>query len=133
MIWQRGLGYVDDQGAVILDKEPAIQEVLEYMGRFWDEDLALDNEEWTDPWYAAFADGTVATQVEAVWMGTFFKSFVAPEADGKWGVFKLPVWAEGDVQASNDGGSQLAFSGRASRRRLPGPTSSTTSVATSPS
>ena len=109
LIWQRGLGYVDDQGAVILDKELAIQEVLEYMGRFWDEDLALDNEEWTDPWYTAFADGTVATQVEAVWMGTFFKSFVAPEADGKWGVFKLPVWAEGDVQASNDGGSQLAI------------------------
>jgi len=109
MIWQRGLGYVDDQGAVILDKDPKILEVLEYMGRMWEEDLALDNEEWTDPWYAAFADGTVATQVEAVWMGTFFKSFIAPEAAGKWGVFKLPVWQAGDVQASNDGGSQLAI------------------------
>jgi len=109
MIWQRGLGYVDAQGAVILDKEPRILEVLEYMGRMWEEDLALDNEEWTDPWYTAFADGTVATQVEAVWMGTFFKSFVAPEAGGKWGVFKLPVWQAGDAQASNDGGSQLAI------------------------
>jgi lactose/L-arabinose transport system substrate-binding protein len=109
MIWQRGVGYVDADGAVMLDKDPRIQEVLEYMGRFWEEDLALDNEEWTDPWYAAFAEGTVATQVEAVWMGTFFKSFVAPEADGKWGVIKLPVWEPGDVQASNDGGSQLAI------------------------
>jgi lactose/L-arabinose transport system substrate-binding protein len=109
LIWQRGLGYVDAQGAVVLDKDPGIQEVLDYMGRFWEEDLALDNEEWTDPWYAAFADGTVATQVEAVWMGTFFKSFVAPEAGGKWGVFKLPVWQAGDVRASNDGGSQLVI------------------------
>jgi ABC-type glycerol-3-phosphate transport system substrate-binding protein len=109
LIWQRGLGYVDEAGAVILDKDPRILEVLEYMGRMWEEDLALDNEEWTDPWYTAFADGSVATQVEAVWMGAFFKSFVAPEADGKWGVFKLPVWESGDAQASNDGGSQLAI------------------------
>jgi ABC-type glycerol-3-phosphate transport system substrate-binding protein len=109
LIWQRGVGYVDASGAVILDKDPKILEVLEFMGKLWKEDLALDNEEWTDPWYTAFADGTVATQVEAVWMGTFFKSFVAPEADGKWGVFKLPVWEPGDAQASNDGGSQLAI------------------------
>jgi lactose/L-arabinose transport system substrate-binding protein len=109
LIWQRGLGYVDADGAVILDKDPKIQEVLEYMGRMWQEDLALDNEEWTDPWYTAFADGSVATQVEAVWMGTFFKSFVAPEADGKWGVIKLPVWQAGDPPASNDGGSQLGI------------------------
>jgi lactose/L-arabinose transport system substrate-binding protein len=109
LIWQRGLGYVDADGAVILDKDPKIGETLEYLGRFWDEDLALDNEEWTDPWYAAFADGKVATQIAAVWMGTFFKSFIAPEAAGDWGVIKLPIWEEGDVQASNDGGSQLAI------------------------
>jgi lactose/L-arabinose transport system substrate-binding protein len=109
LIWQRGLGYVDESGAVILDKDPRILETLEFMGRLWEEDLALDNEEWTDPWYAAFADGEVATQVAAVWMGTFFKSFIAPEAEGDWGVIRLPVWESGDAQASNDGGSQLAI------------------------
>jgi lactose/L-arabinose transport system substrate-binding protein len=109
LIWQRGLGYVDADGAVILDREAKIAETLEYLGRFWEDDLALDNEEWTDPWYAAFADGEVATQIAAVWMGTFFKSFIAPEAVGDWGVIKLPIWEEGDVQASNDGGSQLAI------------------------
>ena len=109
LIWQRGLGYVDDEGAVILDEAPEIRETLEYLGRFWEEDLALDNEEWTDPWYAAFADGDVATQIAAVWMGTFFKSFIAPDAGGDWGVVRLPVWEEGDAQASNDGGSQLAM------------------------
>ena len=109
LIWQRGIGYVDEQGAVIIDKDPKVVETLEYLGRFWTEDLALDNEEWTDPWYAAFADGEVATQIAAVWMGTFFKSFIAPEAEGDWGVIRLPVWEPGDVQASNDGGSQLAI------------------------
>jgi lactose/L-arabinose transport system substrate-binding protein len=109
LIWQRGLGYVDESGAIILDKDPRILETLEFIGRLWEEDLALDNEEWTDPWYTAFADGEVATQVAAVWMGTFFKSFIAPEAEGDWGVIRLPVWESGDAQASNDGGSQLSI------------------------
>ncbi len=79
------------------------------MGRFWEEDLSADNEDWTDPWYTAFADGTAATIVEASWMGAFFKSFIAPDAGGKWGVFQMPVWAAGDAPTSNDGGSALAI------------------------
>jgi ABC-type glycerol-3-phosphate transport system substrate-binding protein len=108
-MWQRGVGYVDEEGAVILDTAPEIEEILEYMGRFWDEDLAADSEPWTDPWYKEMNDGEVATVPGAVWMGTFLKSFIAPETEGLWGVFRLPVWAPGDVQASNDGGSQLAI------------------------
>jgi ABC-type glycerol-3-phosphate transport system substrate-binding protein len=109
LIWQRGLGYVDETGNVILDKDPRILETLQYLGSFWEEDLAADNEDWTDPWYTAFADGDAATIVEAAWMGAFFKGWIAPDADGKWGVFKLPVWQTGDAQASNDGGSALAI------------------------
>jgi lactose/L-arabinose transport system substrate-binding protein len=109
LIWQRGLGYVDGEGKVILDTDPKILETLEYIGTFWQEDLAADNEDWTDPWYSAFADGQAATIVEAAWMGAFFKGWIAPDADGNWGVFKLPVWQPGDAQASNDGGSALAI------------------------
>lgn len=109
MLWQRGLGYIDQDGKVILDSEPRIQETLEYLGRFWTEDLATDTEEWTDPWYKEMADGTVASIPGAVWMGTFFKSFIAPDAAGKWGVIKLPTWSEEPSQASNDGGSALAI------------------------
>jgi lactose/L-arabinose transport system substrate-binding protein len=108
LLWQRGLGYVDADGAVILDTDPKILETLEYMGRFWEEGLAADNEDWTDPWYTAFADGTAATIVEASWMGAFFKSFIAPDAGGKWGVFEMPVWEADDPPTSNDGGSALA-------------------------
>jgi lactose/L-arabinose transport system substrate-binding protein len=109
LLWQRGLGYVDADGAVMLDTDPRVLETLEYMGRFWEEDLAADNEDWTDPWYTAFADGTAATIVEASWMGAFFKSFIAPDAGGNWGVFQMPVWEEGDAPTSNDGGSALAI------------------------
>jgi ABC-type glycerol-3-phosphate transport system substrate-binding protein len=109
LLWQRGLGYVDDSGAVALDTDPKILETLEYMGSFWEEDMAADNEDWTDPWYTAFADGTAATIVEASWMGAFFKGWIAPDAVGKWGVFKMPVWETGDAPTSNDGGSALAI------------------------
>lgn len=109
LMWQEGLGYVDKDGNVILDKEPRIAEILDYMGKFWKEDLAADSQPWTDPWYKEMADGTVATVVEAAWMGGFFKSFIAPEAKGKWGVFRLPAWKAGGVQSSNDGGSSMAI------------------------
>ena len=109
LMWQEGLGYVDQDGNVILDKEPRIAEMLDYMGKFWKEDLAADSQPWTDPWYKEMADGTVATVVEAAWMGGFFKSFIAPEAVGKWGVFRLPAWQPGGSQSSNDGGSSMAI------------------------
>lgn len=109
LLWQRGLGYINEEGNVILDQDPRIAETLSYLGRFWEEDFAIDAEEWTDAWYRNFAEGKVATHPGAVWMGTFFKSFIAPEAAGEWGVFRLPAWEDSDVRASNDGGSALAM------------------------
>jgi ABC-type glycerol-3-phosphate transport system substrate-binding protein len=111
MLWQQGLGYVDADGKVMLDVEPKIQATLEYLGQFWTEDLVADTEPWTDPWYAEMADGQVATNPAAVWLGTFLKSFIAPDATGTWGVFPLPTWEPGGATSSNDGGSQLAIWG----------------------
>lgn len=116
LLWQRGFGYVDADGNVILDTEPRVQETLEFLGRLWQEELATDTESWTDPWYKAFADGTVATIPGAVWMGTFFKSFIAPDAAGLWGVVRLPAWAGEESRASNDGGSALAVWGASAQQ-----------------
>jgi ABC-type glycerol-3-phosphate transport system substrate-binding protein len=109
LLWQQGLGYVNGKGAVILDKNARIQRTLEFMGKFWKGGLSLNQEWWTNPWYKAFEEGEVATIPEAVWMGTFFKSFIAPKAVGKWGVFRLPAWTPGGSRAANDGGSALAI------------------------
>jgi ABC-type glycerol-3-phosphate transport system substrate-binding protein len=109
LLWQQGLGYINADGAVILDTDPRIQSTLEYMGRLWNDDLALDAEPWTDPWYASMADGTVATVPGAVWMGTFLKSWIAPDASGNWGVIPMPAWEAGGAQAANDGGSALVI------------------------
>ena len=109
LLWQQGIGYLDADGNLTLDKDPRVEATLEFMGRFWREGLTAGQQWWTDPWYKALANGQVATIVEAVWMGTFFKSFIAPEAEGKWGVMRLPTWESGGSQASNDGGSTLAI------------------------
>lgn len=116
MLWQQGLGYVDAEGNVILDTEPRIQQTLEYLGQFWSEELAADTEPWTDPWYQEMAEGTVATNPAAVWLGTFLKSFIAPDAAGTWGVFRLPTWGPEGAAASNDGGSQLAIWGQSEQQ-----------------
>jgi lactose/L-arabinose transport system substrate-binding protein len=109
LLWQQGLGYVDASGKVILDTEPRIQQTLEFVGKTWSEGFAADNEEWTDPWYAAFNEGKVATHPGAVWMSTFFKSFIAPDAGGKFGVVPLPRWTADGADTANDGGSSFAI------------------------
>jgi lactose/L-arabinose transport system substrate-binding protein len=116
MLWQQGLGYVDADGKVMLDVEPKVKATLEYLGKFWTDELVADTEPWTDPWYAEMADGKVATNPAAVWLGTFLKSFIAPDAAGTWGVFPLPVWEEGGATSSNDGGSQLAIWGQSEQQ-----------------
>jgi ABC-type glycerol-3-phosphate transport system substrate-binding protein len=116
LLWQQGTGYIDSSGKVILDKDAKIQQTLEYIGRFWTDGLAADQEPWTDPWYKGQSSGTSATVIDAVWMGTFFKSFIAPKAAGSWGVFMLPVWQSGGSRASNDGGSVLAIFDQSSQK-----------------
>jgi len=109
LMWQRGTGYIDANGEVILDRDEKILEILEFMGRFWQEDLAADTEDWTDAWYRNFDAPGVASHPGAAWMGTFFKGWIAPDAVGKWGVVRLPAWEVGGAQAANDGGSSLVI------------------------
>lgn len=109
LMWQRGTGYIDADGNVILDRDENILQILEFMGRFWQEGLAVDTEEWTDSWYRNFDAPGVASHPGAVWMGTFFKGWIAPDAVGKWGVIRLPAWEAGGARASNDGGSSLVI------------------------
>jgi lactose/L-arabinose transport system substrate-binding protein len=111
MLWQQGLGYTDAQGKLTVDSPDNIA-TLEKLGDFWKNDLTYDEEEWTDNWYAGFSSATldakpkpVATFIEAAWMGTFFKSWIAPGTAGKWGVALMPTLKSGQVRSANDGGS----------------------------
>jgi lactose/L-arabinose transport system substrate-binding protein len=107
VLWQQGLGYYDPATGEVTVDSPENIATLEMLGRFWEADLVSDNLEWTDPWYAELAalEQPIATLVEASWMEVFMKSWIAPGTAGKWGVAYMPAMAEGQVRASNDGGS----------------------------
>jgi lactose/L-arabinose transport system substrate-binding protein len=106
MLWQQGLGYYNEKGAVTVDSPENIA-TLEMLGKFWEADLVSDQLEWTDSWYAELAslDEPVASLVEAAWMGVFLKTWIAPGTAGKWGVASMPAMKEGQVRTANDGGS----------------------------
>lgn len=108
LLWQQEGGYVDREGKVTIDSAKAVR-TLEYMGKLWKEELVQDAPFWTQEWNAGIDEGQVATIVSPSWLGIFLKNWIAPDTSGKWGVVPLPVWEEGGVRSSNDGGSVLAI------------------------
>jgi ABC-type glycerol-3-phosphate transport system substrate-binding protein len=111
MMWQRGIGFLDDEGKLTIES-PEVIAALERVGEFWDADVTTDSLDWTDPWYAELAAGMdntdtppPATLIYPAWMGGFFKVWVAPDQAGNWGVAFMPAWEAGGVRASMGGGS----------------------------
>ncbi|MBR8742944.1 ABC transporter substrate-binding protein [Nocardiopsis sp. MG754419] len=72
-----------------------------------DEDLLLPVTSWSDEWYQALGDGSVATLVTGAWMGLNLESGVA-EGAGSWRVAPPPAWEEGETSSAESGGSALA-------------------------
>ncbi|KAA3658356.1 MAG: extracellular solute-binding protein [Chloroflexi bacterium] len=111
MLWQQGIGFFDENGQVKLD-DPAVVAAVEKLGAFWEAEVTTDSLDWTDPWYAELASDIdnadtppVATLVYPAWMGNFFKTWIAAEQEGNWGVALMPAWEEGSARASMGGGS----------------------------
>jgi lactose/L-arabinose transport system substrate-binding protein len=111
VLWQQGLGYYDKDGKITVDSAQNVA-TLEKLGTFWNPMVVSEEQAWTDPWYAELnsPDKSVASIVEASWMGIFLKTWIAGGTAGQWGVAEMPAFAEGQVRASNDGGSTLAIS-----------------------
>ena len=110
-LWQQGLGYYDKDGKISVDSAQNVA-TLEEFGKFWNPMVVSEEQAWTDPWYAELnsPDQSVASIVEASWMGIFLKTWIAGGTAGQWGVAEMPAFAEGQVRAANDGGSTLAIS-----------------------
>ncbi len=110
-LWQQGLGYYDKDGNITVDSAQNIA-TLEKLGQFWNPMVVSEEQAWTDPWYAELnsPDQSVASIVEASWMGIFLKTWIAGGTAGQWGVTEMPAFADGQVRAANDGGSTLAIS-----------------------
>ncbi len=113
LLWQRGLGYIDDEGKVSINS-PGHVECLEFIGKMVSEGLFADTVDWTDEWYAQFSStgktgepAPVASHIEASWMGGCFKSWICPDTAGLWGLVPMPAWEEGGVRASSDTGDSI--------------------------
>ncbi|MFD1149910.1 ABC transporter substrate-binding protein [Saccharothrix hoggarensis] len=60
---------------------------------------------WSDAWYKALGDGTIATLVTGAWMPGVLKSSV-PDGAGKWAVAPMPTYDGKPATAENGGGGQ---------------------------
>jgi ABC-type glycerol-3-phosphate transport system substrate-binding protein len=111
MLHEQGLGYFNAAGELTI-ASPANVATLEKLQAFWDAGLVSDTQVWTDPWYAEFANPLdnkdvppVALITIPVWMGGFFKGWIAPDAVGNWGVAEMPSFTVGGARAGTGGGS----------------------------
>jgi multiple sugar transport system substrate-binding protein len=60
---------------------------------------------WSDAWFKALGDGTIATLAVGAWMPGVLESSVKPGA-GKWRVAPLPTYDGQPATAENGGGTQ---------------------------
>ncbi|GAB3451948.1 ABC transporter substrate-binding protein [Actinophytocola sediminis] len=71
---------------------------------------------WTDEWYRALGDGTIATVVAGAWMpGILMESVQA--ASGKWAVAPIPTY-DGEPTTAEHGGSTQSVLARSGDRDL---------------
>jgi multiple sugar transport system substrate-binding protein len=69
---------------------------------------------WSNEANAAFGSGAIAAVAAGCWYGGFLKSWIAPDAAGKWGVAHMP----GGLSTSNWGGSYLAIPSQSPHKDL---------------
>ncbi|HEY5224162.1 MAG TPA: sugar ABC transporter substrate-binding protein [Microbacteriaceae bacterium] len=63
---------------------------------------------WTDDWYKALGNGTIATLISGAWMPGVLESSVA-DASGDWRVAPMPTYDGTPVNAENGGSSQAVI------------------------
>lgn len=115
LLQQQKTGYFNREGDVIIENPSALR-ILEFFHTLWEANLVQNTTPWTNAWYAGMANGKVAGTIEAVWMGGFLKSWIAPKTSGLWGVVPLPAWEKGSPRTSNDGGSSLVITNQSKEK-----------------
>jgi multiple sugar transport system substrate-binding protein len=107
MIWQAGGHPFSTDGRNIkinLDDQGA-----QKWTKVWDQlvqgKLLSTVKGWSDDWYRALGDGSIATLVTGAWMPGVFKSSVAA-GSGKWAVAAMPTYDGQPVSAENGGSTQ---------------------------
>jgi multiple sugar transport system substrate-binding protein len=107
MIWQAGgKPFTVDGTSVTIDLQDAgAKKWTSVWGQMVDERLMADIPTWSDDWYRALGDGTVASLIIGAWLPGILEASV-PEGAGKWAVAPLPTYDGTPVTANNGGGAQ---------------------------
>ncbi|MEM6430192.1 MAG: extracellular solute-binding protein [Deinococcota bacterium] len=81
--------YFDDNGEVLVNTE-RFHNAFRVAKEIRDAGLDAQIGAWSNEWYQAFKDGTVATQMSGAWLRGHLQNWMAPETSGLWGAENLP-------------------------------------------
>lgn len=107
MIWQAGGTPFQTSGTdVTIDvQDEGAQKWTENWNRLVEEDLLAPYSSWSDEWFRALGDGSLATLVIGAWMpGNLISG--APDGAGDWRVAPMPSYDGSAASAENGGGGQ---------------------------
>ncbi|MBU4227089.1 sugar ABC transporter substrate-binding protein [bacterium] len=89
ILWGGHTHFFDEQGNCLVDNERFVK-AFAIAKKIRDAGMDAQIGAWTNEWYEAFKQGTVATEINGVWMLGHFKNWIAPDTAGKWGAAQLP-------------------------------------------
>ena len=81
--------YFDADGNNLVNTE-RFHEAFRVAKEIRDNGLDAQIAAWSNEWYEAFKQGTVATQFSGAWLQGQLQSFMAPDTGGLWGAANLP-------------------------------------------
>ncbi|PKP59354.1 ABC transporter substrate-binding protein [Candidatus Atribacteria bacterium HGW-Atribacteria-1] len=89
ILWGGHTHFFDEQGNCLVDNDRFVK-AFTIAKKIRDAGMDAQIGSWTPEWYEAFKQGTVATEINGVWMLGHFKNWIAPDTAGKWGAAQLP-------------------------------------------
>lgn len=109
MIWQAGgRPFMSDGDTVTINlQDEGTKKFADMWNQLNEAGLLGDIPGWSDQWFTALGDGTIATVVIGGWMPGVFESGV-PDGKGQWRVAPMPQYAAGEDVTANNGGSSEA-------------------------
>ncbi|GIE98551.1 ABC transporter substrate-binding protein [Paractinoplanes rishiriensis] len=119
MIWQAGGKpyQVDGTNVTINFADPGSTKFATTWQPMITEKLVAPIPPWTDEWFKALADGTIASLPTGAWMPGNLASGAAA-ASGKWRVAPMPQWEAGGTASAENGGSSLAVPEKSANKAL---------------
>jgi multiple sugar transport system substrate-binding protein len=119
MIWQAGGKpfQIDGENVTIDLQDEGSAQWANTWNTLIEEDLLADIPGWSDEWFAALADGTIASLPIGAWMPGVLESGAAGGA-GDWAVAPMPTYDGGAAATAENGGSSQVVTEQSQDKEL---------------